>query len=107
MPPSEFDRTQAMAAGESPLGITRRNAGARSRPDVAWKDGIVGRLTSGVAGLLKKAGVKTVTGHGRASATARPSRSRPRPAQVIRAEHVVIATGSEPVELAALPFGGP
>ena len=46
---------------------------------VAWKDGIVGRLTSGVAGLLKKAKVKTVMA-GRNSATARPSRSRPRPA---------------------------
>ena len=27
--------------------------------------------------------------------------------QVIRAEQVVIATGSEPVELPSLPFGGP
>jgi pyruvate/2-oxoglutarate dehydrogenase complex dihydrolipoamide dehydrogenase (E3) component len=30
-----------------------------------WKDGIVGRLTSGVSGLLKKAEVKIVEGWGR------------------------------------------
>ena len=44
---------------------------------------------------------------GARSATARPSRSRPRPgSQVIRAETIVIATGSVPVELPFLPFGG-
>jgi dihydrolipoamide dehydrogenase len=41
------------------------------------------------------------------SATARPSWSRPRPARrTIRAETIVIATGSAPVELPFLPFGG-
>ena len=45
---------------------------------------------------------------GRNSATARRSRSKPRPARrSIRAETVVIATGSAPVELPFLPFGGP
>jgi len=73
---------------------------------VEWKDGIVGRLTSGVGALLKRHHVKIVHGHGtmldgktcRVEADTGP--------QTIRAEHVVLATGSEAVPLAALPFGG-
>ena len=44
------------SASRSP---TRDSTSAQT---VAWKDGIVGRLTSGVAGLLKKARVKIVHG---------------------------------------------
>ncbi|MGN6465230.1 MAG: dihydrolipoyl dehydrogenase family protein, partial [Rhizobiaceae bacterium] len=73
---------------------------------VAWKDHIVGRLTSGVAGLLKKAKVKSVEGH----ATFRDGKTvdveTETGTQTIRAETIVIATGSAPVGLAALPFGG-
>jgi dihydrolipoamide dehydrogenase len=74
---------------------------------VAWKDGIVSRLNSGVAGLLKKARVKTVQGW----ATFRDGKTveveTETGMQVIRAETIVIATGSAPVELPFLPFGGP
>src|SRR5690606_10175673 len=60
----------------------------------------------GVAGLLKKAGVKSVQGHagfrdGRTVAVETETGE-----QVIRAENIVIATGSVPVELPFLPFGG-
>ena len=85
----------------APLGICGRAPTLDLARTIAWKDGIVGRLTSGVAGLLKKARVKIVAGLGDDFATARPPRSRPRPARrSIRAEHVVIATGSEPVDAA-------
>ena len=71
-----------------------------------WKDGIVGRLNSGVSALLKKAGVKTVLGwaHLRDGKTAEVETEIG--LQVIRAEQVVIATGSDPIELPFLPFGG-
>jgi dihydrolipoamide dehydrogenase len=73
---------------------------------VDWKDGIVGRLTSGVGALLKRHRVKIVQGHGvmvdgktcRVETDTGP--------QVVRAEHVVLATGSMPASLSALPFGG-
>ena len=73
---------------------------------VAWKDGVVGRLTDGVASLLKRARVRTVAGHaemldGKTCRVATGSG----PA-TIRAEHVVLATGSDTVELPMLPFGG-
>ena len=71
-----------------------------------WKDGIVGRLNNGVAGLLKRAGVKVVEGlaafrDGKTIAVATEIGE-----QIIRTEQVVIATGSRAAELPGLPFGG-
>ena len=103
----EFEKVSHMAAAKSPLGISVEAPKLDLTKTVAWKDGIVGRLNSGVLGLLRKAKVKIV--HGRA--TFRDGKTveveTETGTQVIRAETVVIATGSEPVELPSLPFGGP
>jgi dihydrolipoamide dehydrogenase len=73
---------------------------------IAWKDAIVARLTNGVGALLKKAKVRTLQGAATIvdgkTAIARVDTGDVR----IGAEHLVIATGSEPTELPALPFGG-
>jgi dihydrolipoamide dehydrogenase len=90
----EYASLGRMAAGTSPLGISASKPALDLSKTVAWKDHIVGRLTSGVAGLLKKAKVKSVDVETETGT------------QTIRAETIVIATGSAPVELAALPFGG-
>jgi dihydrolipoamide dehydrogenase len=73
---------------------------------MAWKDGIVGRLNNGVTGLLKRAGVKTVAGWARFRDGKTVEVETETGPQVISAEQVVIATGSQPVELPSLPFGG-
>ncbi|AEH85404.1 dihydrolipoyl dehydrogenase [Mesorhizobium opportunistum] len=103
----EFEKVSHMADGKSPLGISVAAPTLDLGKTVAWKDGIVSRLNSGVAGLLKKAGVKTVHGW----ATFRDGKTvaveTETGVQVIRAEAIVIATGSAPVELPFLPFGGP
>ncbi|MER8633706.1 dihydrolipoyl dehydrogenase [Mesorhizobium opportunistum] len=103
----EFEKVSHMAGGKSPLGISVAAPTLDLGKTVAWKDGIVSRLNSGVAGLLKKAGVKTVHGW----ATFRDGKTvaveTETGVQVIRAEAIVIATGSAPVELPFLPFGGP
>ncbi|MER9827307.1 dihydrolipoyl dehydrogenase [Mesorhizobium sp. M0134] len=103
----EFEKLSHMAGGKSPLGITVAAPSLDLAATIAWKDGIVSRLNNGVAGLLKKAGVKTVHGW----ATFRDGKTVAVETeigmQVIRAETVVIATGSAPVELPSLPFGGP
>ncbi|MER9254969.1 dihydrolipoyl dehydrogenase [Mesorhizobium sp. M0598] len=103
----EFQKLSHMAGGKSPLGITVTAPSLDLAATIAWKDGIVSRLNNGVAGLLKKAGVKTVHGW----ATFRDGKTVAVETeigmQVIRAETVVIATGSAPVELPSLPFGGP
>jgi dihydrolipoamide dehydrogenase len=102
----EFDAVRVMGAGKHGAGIRVEGASIDLARTVAWKDGIVGRLTSGVTALLQKAKVKIV--HGRAvfhdGKTVEVETETG--AQVIRAENVVIATGSQPVELPALPFGG-
>jgi dihydrolipoamide dehydrogenase len=73
---------------------------------IAWKDSLVSRLTTGVGALLKKAKVRTLLGTATivdgktATVSADTGETR------IVAEHLVLATGSEPVELPALKFGG-
>ncbi len=101
-----FDATRSMAAGNSALGIRVETASIDLSKTVAWKDGIVGRLTGGVSGLLQKSRVKIVHGRARFRDGKTVEVETETGQQIIRAETVVIATGSDPVELAALPFGG-
>lgn len=102
----EFARVTRMAAGKTPLGISLDNARIDLGKTVAWKDNIVGRLTNGVAGLFKKAGVKTVHGWAKFRDGKTIEVDTEMGPQLIRAETVVIATGSAPVALPAVPFGG-
>jgi dihydrolipoamide dehydrogenase len=74
---------------------------------VRWKDGVVAKLNQGVGGLLKKNKVRLVQGwatftDAKTCTVALPDGS----SQTITAEHVILATGSDPVELPFLPFDG-
>jgi dihydrolipoamide dehydrogenase len=102
----EFARAQAFASDASPLGIALTAPRLDLAKTMRWKDGVVGRLTGGVSTLLKKAGVKIVEGWARFLDGKTVEVETEIGAQIIRAEQVVIATGSNPVELPALPFGG-
>ena len=73
---------------------------------IEWKDGIVGRLTSGVGALLKRHKVKILQGHAEMVDGKTCRVETDTGPQVVRAEHVVLATGSVPAALPALPFGG-
>ena len=101
----EFATVRHMTA-PNPLGITVEAPRLDLAQTVRWKDGIVGRLNSGVLGLLRKAKVKIVHGEARFRDGKTVEVETETGSQLIRAETVVIATGSEPVELPALPFGG-
>ena len=103
----EFEKVSHMAGSKSPLGISVETPRLDLAKTVAWKDGIVGRLNSGVLGLLRKARVKIVHGRAKFRDGKTVEVETETGVQVIRAETVVIATGSEPVELPFLPFGGP
>jgi dihydrolipoamide dehydrogenase len=96
---------QAAAEGGS-LGITASAPAIDLSRTVAWKDGVVSKLNQGVAGLLKRAKVKVITGW--ASFTdAKTCVVTTAEGEVrLTADHVILATGSEPVELPFLPFGG-
>jgi dihydrolipoamide dehydrogenase len=73
-----------------------------------WKDGVVGRLTGGLAGLAKQRKVRVVRGRGAFTA--------PNQAEVVAAdggrttvsfEQAIIACGSEPVTLPFIPHDDP
>jgi dihydrolipoamide dehydrogenase len=102
----EFAKLSAMASGKNPFGISATAPALDLGRTVAWKDRIVGRLTTGVGGLLKRAGVKSIAGWARFRDGKTVQVETETGAQAIRAEAIVIATGSKPVELAGLPFGG-
>ena len=103
----EFEKVLLAGRAKSPLGISLSDPTLDLARTVAWKDGIVGRLNNGVSGLLKKAKVKIVAGRARFRDGKTVEVATETGLQVIRAETVVIATGSAPVELPGLPFGGP
>ncbi len=97
----------AGAVGGNPLGIA---IDAPPHLDlahtVAWKDGIVDRLSNGVAGLLARAKVRVVTGWATFTDAKSCTVATASGPVAITAEHVVLAAGSEPVALPGLPFGG-
>ncbi|MBM0105477.1 dihydrolipoyl dehydrogenase [Steroidobacter sp. S1-65] len=74
---------------------------------VRWKDGVVNRLNEGVAGLLRRAKVQVISGWASFNDARSCVVQTASGAVTITAEHVVLATGSEPVALPGLPFGGP
>lgn len=98
--------TVARAADGGTLGITASKPAIDLKATVAWKDGIVRKLNTGVAGLLKKAKVRVVNGWATFSDAKTCTVKTAEGEITITAEHVILATGSEPVELPFLPFGG-
>ena len=103
----EYDRIVHLANGRNSLGIRTSKPELDLSQTIVWKDGIVGRLNSGVSGLLKRAKVKVVQGRARFRDGKTVEVETETGRQIIRAETIVIATGSAPVELPKLPFGGP
>jgi dihydrolipoamide dehydrogenase len=74
---------------------------------MARKDGVVTHLTRGVAGLFKKNKIQSVTGTGRvAGAGSVEVTADDGGKQTLKADRILIATGSAPIELKSLPFDG-
>ena len=95
-------------AQDSPLGIHVESPRIELAQTVRWKDGIVARLTGGVAALLKKSGVQVVRGWARIvdGKTVDVGAGEGQDALSIVCEHLLLAPGSQPVALPGLPFGG-
>jgi dihydrolipoamide dehydrogenase len=103
---SKFEAV-AQAANGGTLGITAAKPSIDLAQTVRWKDGVVGKLNMGVASLLKRAKVRVITGWATFSDAKTCTVAAADGEITIAAEHVILATGSEPVELPFLPFGGP
>src|SRR5712691_6645635 len=97
----------AEMAGSKTLGITLAGPPQLDLGQtIAWKDGVVDRLSNGVSGLLAHAKVRVVQGWATFSdAKSCTVETGAGPVQ-IAAEQVILATGSEAVALPGLPFGG-
>lgn len=101
---------EEMARASSEAGHLGIKLTERPKLDLAetvrWKDGVVDKLTGGVSGLLRRAHVITLKGWATfADAKTCTVETADGPVK-IEPEHVILATGSLPVELASLPFGG-
>ncbi len=101
----EFHRLSVFAS-KGALGISAENPAIDFARTLEWKDGIVNRLNSGVAGLLKRSRVRMFHGQARFLDGKTVLVETDTGRQTIHAENIVIATGSVPVEIQALPFGG-
>ncbi len=72
---------------------------------IARKDQIVENLTKGVAGLLKSNGVKTIDGSARLNAGRKVNITlHDDSVESIEAEHIIIASGSVPIEIPPCPL---
>jgi dihydrolipoamide dehydrogenase len=102
----EFDKARHFA-NSSPLGIHVQSPGIDIAQTVRWKDGIVQRLTGGVGALLKKNGAQVLKGWARIvdGKTVEVAQHDGEPVRV-HCEHLLLATGSVPVALPSMPFGG-
>ncbi|HWD50520.1 MAG TPA: FAD-dependent oxidoreductase, partial [Rhizomicrobium sp.] len=99
--------TMAHAAAKPLNGITLASAPKIDFAEtVKWKEGVVKRLNTGVAGLLKRSKVKVIQGWASFSDGKTCTVKTKDGEQIITAEHVILANGSVPVELPFLKFGG-
>jgi len=101
----EFEKATHFA-GDSALGISAAKPKIDLGKTVAWKDGIVKRLTGGVGMLLKKNKVRSIKGWATFVDGKTVEVKTDEGVETVRAENIIIATGSAPVELPFMPFGG-
>ena len=104
----QFEAMMAKVGNGGALGISLKEPPTLDfGQTVRWKEGVVDKLNGGVGSLLKRAKVKIVSGWGTFSDAKTCNVETADGPVAVSAEHVILANGSEPVELRSLPFGGP
>jgi dihydrolipoamide dehydrogenase len=105
----EFERTRRHAA-YNPLGIRVPLPTFDAAQAMRWKDGVVRRLTDGVATLLRRHGAQVIDGWAEIvdgkTVDVRAQRPGGMQTRRISCEHLLLAPGSVPASLPSLPFGG-
>ncbi len=86
------------------MGITAENVKLNVAQLVEWKAGIVGKLTGGVGGLLKNHGVKVIMGTASLESKTSVKVKNRDGEQTLKADDIVIATGSTPIEIPGFAF---
>lgn len=105
-----FAQAKRQSGGQSSLGIRSKGVELELATMIDWKDGIVAKLTGGVGALLKKHGVTVIKGwagvvDGKTVEIQQPGAEAGDAPQRIQCEHLLLAAGSQEVELPFLPFG--
>ncbi len=93
----EFHRIQTQAAE---LGILVKESGMDFDKMMQRKEKVVGALVNGVAGLVKKNGVEVIEGEAELVSSTEVKVGD----QIIEAKSIILANGSESIELPMLPF---
>jgi len=94
------------ARSATEMGITVGEPAVDLARMIAWKQGIVEKLTGGIGMLFKKRGIHVVRGRGRLLGPGSVEVEGPKGGITrIKARDVVIATGSEPVTFPGWEFG--
>jgi len=88
------------------MGIKARYEGLDVGALIAWKAGIVNKLTSGVSGLLKNHKIDVHTGTAMFTAKNKVDVAGADGRKTIEAKNIVVATGSSPIEIPGFPFDG-
>jgi len=88
------------------MGIKAKFEGLDVGTLVQWKQGIVGKLTSGVACLLKNHKVDTFMGEAKVTAVGKVEVKGKDGKQTLEAKNIVVATGSTPIEIPGFAFDG-
>ncbi len=103
----EFEKARHFA-GDSVLGIKVQSPSLDIAKAVDWKDGVVTKLTGGVAALLKKNGARVVKGWARIvdGKTVEVQPADGGDPWRISCDHLLLAAGSVSTPLPNLPFGG-
>ncbi len=85
-------------------GIQVKDASIDIRAMIARKDKIVATLTSGIQGLFKNNNVTSIHGHARLIENNRVQVTSKEGERIVSCSHVILATGSVPIELKVAPF---
>ncbi|HZN37847.1 MAG TPA: dihydrolipoyl dehydrogenase [Planctomycetota bacterium] len=90
------------------MGIKAKYEGLDVSALVAWKAGIVNKLTSGVGGLLKSHKIDTFFGDAKVVAKGKVevTAAGPEGKKTLEAKNLVIAAGSSPIEIPGFAFDG-
>jgi dihydrolipoamide dehydrogenase len=89
----------------SSIGITADNVKVDFAKVQEWKNGVVKKLTGGVGGLLKGNKVQVISGEVLFSGPNQIRVVTEDSGKSYKFNHCIIATGSRPIELKALPYG--
>ena len=89
----------------SHMGILGEGVGLDMGAMVDWKDGITGKLTSGIGTLFKANGVEHRVGRGKLAGPGKVTIEGEGGTEAVLTRNVILATGSTPVQIPFLPFG--